>query len=68
MEKWKTLGFDPDRHDARGLRRAPEGRPRLLEEDDRLHRHQGGVRGARLTTGADVEWRRLCVAVERFMR
>ncbi len=43
MEKWKTLGFDPIGTHARGLRRASEGRPRLLEEDDRLHRHQGGM-------------------------
>ena len=47
MESWKTPGLRSDRHHAGGFRRAPEGRPRLLEADDRLHRHQGGVGHAR---------------------
>ena len=38
-------GLRSDRRHARAIRRAPEGGPRLLEADDRVHRHQGGVGG-----------------------
>ena len=52
LEKWKTLGFDPIGIDAGRVRQAPEGRPRLLEADDRVHRRQGGVgRPARIRKG-----------------
>jgi hypothetical protein len=36
-------GLRSDRRHARAIRRAPEGRSRLLEADDRVHRHQSGV-------------------------
>ena len=39
----EDAGLRSDRHDAGRVRQAPEGRPRLLEADDRVHRRQGGV-------------------------
>ena len=40
----EVAGVRSDRHAGGEVRRGTEGRPRLLEEDDRVHRHQGGVR------------------------
>jgi hypothetical protein len=36
-------GLRSDRRHTRAIRRAPEGGSRLLEADDRVHRHQSGV-------------------------
>ena len=43
MEKLEKPGLRSDRQHAGRVRQAPEGRPRLLEADDRLHRDQSGV-------------------------
>jgi hypothetical protein len=43
LEKWKTLGFDPIGSTPVEFRQAPEGRPRLLEADDRPYRREAGI-------------------------
>src|SRR6185437_6654610 len=39
----EDAGLRPDRLDAGRVRQAPEGRSRLLEADDRVHRREAGV-------------------------
>ena len=45
----EDAGLRSDRFDAGRVRQAPEGRPRLLEADDRVHRRQGRVGSCNMT-------------------